>query len=127
MPRAVILKANVAIMNKLYLTETGTILKTSSLVQPLFSSINDMNIQKICMRQIADLSMLLLLLLLSLLSLLLLLLLSMFSFQMVKFQDIFKKFYLSKHSGRKLQWQPTLGHCVLKATFSSVSMFKFSL
>ena len=44
-------------------------------------------------------------------------------FQMVKFQDIFKKFYLSKHSGRKLQWQPTLGHCVLKATFSSVSVF----
>ncbi|KAJ8930871.1 hypothetical protein NQ314_016291 [Rhamnusium bicolor] len=39
--------------------------------------------------------------------------------QMVKFQDIFKDFYLSKHSGRKLQWQPTLGYCVLKATFKS--------
>ncbi len=39
--------------------------------------------------------------------------------EMVKFQDIFKTFYLSKHSGRKLQWQPTLGHCVLKAWFSS--------
>lgn len=37
--------------------------------------------------------------------------------EMVKFQDIFKDFYLSKHSGRKLQWQPTLGHCVLKAQF----------
>ncbi|KAJ8923549.1 hypothetical protein NQ315_010127 [Exocentrus adspersus] len=39
--------------------------------------------------------------------------------QMVRFQDIFKDFYLSKHSGRKLQWQPTLGYCVLKATFRS--------
>jgi hypothetical protein len=40
---------------------------------------------------------------------------------MVKYQDIFKTFYLSKHSGRKLQWQPTLGHCVLKANFPAVS------
>jgi cullin-4 len=39
---------------------------------------------------------------------------------MVKLQEIFKKFYLGKHSGRKLQWQPTLGHCVLKADFSGV-------
>ncbi|XP_041357588.1 cullin-4A-like isoform X2 [Gigantopelta aegis] len=39
--------------------------------------------------------------------------------EMILFQEIFKKFYLGKHSGRKLQWQPTLGHCVLKATFSS--------
>ncbi|KAL3847408.1 hypothetical protein ACJMK2_018321 [Sinanodonta woodiana] len=38
--------------------------------------------------------------------------------EMVKLQDIFQKFYLFKHSGRKLQWQPTLGHCVLKAVFS---------
>ncbi|XP_066158847.1 cullin-4B [Euwallacea fornicatus] len=38
---------------------------------------------------------------------------------MVRLQDIFKDFYLSKHSGRKLQWQPTLGHCVLKASFKS--------
>lgn len=37
--------------------------------------------------------------------------------QMVRLQDVFKEFYLSKHSGRKLQWQPTLGHCVLKASF----------
>ncbi|XP_069105312.1 cullin-4A-like [Argopecten irradians] len=37
--------------------------------------------------------------------------------EMIKFQEIFKKFYLGKHSGRKLQWQPTLGHCVLKASF----------
>nr|XP_013801762.1 PREDICTED: cullin-4B isoform X2 [Apteryx mantelli mantelli] len=37
--------------------------------------------------------------------------------QMVKLQEIFKTFYLGKHSGRKLQWQSTLGHCVLKAEF----------
>ncbi|CAI9736139.1 cullin-4A-like isoform X1 [Octopus vulgaris] len=39
--------------------------------------------------------------------------------EMVQYQEIFKKFYLGKHSGRKLQWQPTLGHCVLKAEFSN--------
>lgn len=37
--------------------------------------------------------------------------------ELVRFQNIFTKFYLAKHSGRKLQWQPTLGHCVLKARF----------
>lgn len=37
--------------------------------------------------------------------------------EMVNFQEIFKKFYLGKHSGRKLQWQPTLGFCVLRAAF----------
>ena len=42
--------------------------------------------------------------------------------QMVNYQEIFKKFYLVKHSGRKLQWQPTLGHCVLKADFLAVSL-----
>ena len=36
---------------------------------------------------------------------------------MVQYQETFKNFYLSKHSGRKLQWQNTLGHCVLKADF----------
>lgn len=40
---------------------------------------------------------------------------------MVRLQDVFKDFYLSKHSGRKLQWQPTLGHCVLKASFKAGS------
>lgn len=39
---------------------------------------------------------------------------------MVKLQEIFKTFYLGKHSGRKLQWQSTLGHCVLKAEFKEV-------
>ncbi|KAF4527830.1 hypothetical protein B566_EDAN016314 [Ephemera danica] len=37
--------------------------------------------------------------------------------EMVQYQEIFNRFYLGKHSGRKLQWQPTLGHCVLKADF----------
>ncbi|XP_076838560.1 cullin-4A [Brachyhypopomus gauderio] len=37
--------------------------------------------------------------------------------EMVKLQEVFKMFYLGKHSGRKLQWQPTLGHAVLKAEF----------
>ncbi|RWS29109.1 cullin-4A-like protein [Leptotrombidium deliense] len=39
--------------------------------------------------------------------------------EMVEYQDVFKKFYLGKHSGRKLQWQPNLGHCLLKANFTS--------
>lgn len=39
--------------------------------------------------------------------------------QLVELQTIFNKFYLAKHSGRKLQWQPTLGHCVLKACFDA--------
>ena len=37
--------------------------------------------------------------------------------EMVQYQELFKRFYLAKHSGRKLQWQPTLGHCVLRAAF----------
>lgn len=41
--------------------------------------------------------------------------------QLVKPQQVFNKFYLAKHSGRKLQWQPTLGNCVLKARFDGVS------
>ncbi|GBG65908.1 hypothetical protein CBR_g54200 [Chara braunii] len=46
------------------------------------------------------------------------------------YQDIFKEFYLSKHSGRRLMWQNSLGHCVLKADFPkgkkelSVSLFQ---
>lgn len=43
----------------------------------------------------------------------------MFS-KMVKLQEVFKLFYLGKHSGRKLQWQPTLGHAVLKSEFKEV-------
>jgi cullin-4 len=39
---------------------------------------------------------------------------------MVRLQEVFKTFYLGKHSGRKLQWQTTLGHAVLKAEFKEV-------
>lgn len=39
--------------------------------------------------------------------------------QMVQYLEAFKLFYLSKHSGRKLQWQPSLGSCVLKACFTN--------
>jgi cullin-4 len=38
---------------------------------------------------------------------------------LVKYQDIFAKFYHAKYSGRKLQWQPNLGHAVLKASFNT--------
>ncbi|CAK1540298.1 unnamed protein product [Leptosia nina] len=37
--------------------------------------------------------------------------------ELTRHQEHFAKFYLAKHSGRKLQWQPTLGHCVLRAHF----------
>ena len=37
--------------------------------------------------------------------------------QMVQYQESFKRFYIGKHGGRKLQWQNTLGHCVVKADF----------
>jgi cullin-4 len=37
---------------------------------------------------------------------------------MAKYQEVFKKFYHGKYSGRKLQWQPSLGHAVLKAQFN---------
>lgn len=42
--------------------------------------------------------------------------------ELLQYQSIFNKFYLAKHSGRKLQWQPTLGHCVLKAQFDAVRL-----
>ncbi|CAI9179030.1 unnamed protein product [Rangifer tarandus platyrhynchus] len=41
--------------------------------------------------------------------------------EMIKLQEVFKTFYLGKHSGRKLQWQTTLGHAVLKAEFKEAS------
>jgi len=47
-----------------------------------------------------------------------------------KYQDIFREFYLSKHSGRRLNWQNSLAHCVLKTHFDkgvkelSVSLFQ---
>nr|CAH7737118.1 unnamed protein product [Callosobruchus chinensis] len=33
------------------------------------------------------------------------------------YQAMFQKFYSSSHNGRKLVWQPDLGHCIVKATF----------
>ncbi|KAL9253206.1 Cullin-4-like protein [Drosera capensis] len=50
--------------------------------------------------------------------------------ELTTYQDIFKEFYLSKYSGRRLMWQNSLGHCVLKAEFSkgrkelAVSLFQ---
>lgn len=38
--------------------------------------------------------------------------------ELTRQQEHFTKFYLAKHSGRKLHWQPTLGHCVLRANFA---------
>jgi len=37
--------------------------------------------------------------------------------EMSKHQEIFKKFYLAKHSGRKLLWPTNLGYCIVKARF----------
>lgn len=37
---------------------------------------------------------------------------------MLKHQNAFEKFYTLKHNGRKLQWQPNLGHCNLIASFT---------
>jgi len=36
---------------------------------------------------------------------------------MVEYQDVFKRFYLSKYSGRRLTWQNSLGQCTIKASF----------
>jgi cullin-4 len=46
------------------------------------------------------------------------------------YQQVFKEFYLSKHSGRRLVWHNSLGTCILKARFDkgtkelSVSLFQ---
>ncbi|CAF1490090.1 unnamed protein product [Didymodactylos carnosus] len=34
--------------------------------------------------------------------------------EMCRFQETFTRFYLSKHNGRKLQWQYSLDHCLIK-------------
>lgn len=39
--------------------------------------------------------------------------------EMLEYRDLFKKFYLSKHNGRNLQWQPNLSFVLLKAQFPS--------
>ena len=45
---------------------------------------------------------------------------SSFHPQLGQYLDVFKDFYLRKHSGRKIQWQSSLGHCVLRAGFRHV-------
>lgn len=37
--------------------------------------------------------------------------------EMLHYRELFKKFYLSKHNGRNLQWQPNLSSILLKAQF----------
>ncbi|KAF5292602.1 hypothetical protein FQA39_LY13935 [Lamprigera yunnana] len=39
--------------------------------------------------------------------------------EMAFYQNIFLKFYTTSHSGRKLIWQPNLGHCIVKAYFAN--------
>ena len=39
--------------------------------------------------------------------------------QMAQYLEVFKAFYVSKHSGRRLMWQHSLGTCVLRANFPS--------
>lgn len=39
--------------------------------------------------------------------------------ELVKYQQLFQKFYSAKHSGRKLIWQPYLGQCIVKVTFEN--------
>ncbi|KAF9163323.1 Cullin-4B [Actinomortierella ambigua] len=34
-------------------------------------------------------------------------------------QEVFKEFYLLKHNGKRLMWQNSLGHCVIRARFPS--------
>ena len=37
--------------------------------------------------------------------------------QLTQYQDVFRDFYLEKHSGRRLLWQNSLGQCTLQAQF----------
>lgn len=39
--------------------------------------------------------------------------------EMLQLQDSFSKFYHLKYSGRKLQWQHSLAHCIIKAHFDA--------
>ncbi|KAF9404479.1 Cullin-4, partial [Podila epigama] len=34
-----------------------------------------------------------------------------------QYQEVFREFYLSKHKGKRLMWQNSLGHSVVRATF----------
>jgi cullin-4 len=50
--------------------------------------------------------------------------------ELTQYQAVFKDFYLSKHSGRRLVWHNSLGHCTVRAHFPkgvkelSVSLFQ---
>lgn len=50
--------------------------------------------------------------------------------EFLEYQEVFNKFYLSKHNGKTLKWQNALSYCVLKANFIqgkkelSVSLFQ---
>lgn len=37
---------------------------------------------------------------------------------MSQLQEKFSEFYKKKYSGRNLQWQPSLGHCLVKGHIS---------
>ncbi|KAJ8947722.1 hypothetical protein NQ318_017983 [Aromia moschata] len=39
--------------------------------------------------------------------------------ELINYQITFQKFYVANHSGRKLVWQPNLGHCIVKAVFEN--------
>jgi cullin-4 len=41
--------------------------------------------------------------------------------ELSEYQEIFKSYYLSKHSGRRLVWQNSLGQCVVKCKFKKAS------
>lgn len=45
--------------------------------------------------------------------------------QMLNALEVFKAFYVSKHSGRRLMWQHSLGSCVLRANFPHVRRHSF--
>lgn len=53
--------------------------------------------------------------------------------ELTQYQTVFKDFYLSKHSGRRLVWHNSLGTCTVRAHFSkgvkelSVSLFQVLL
>jgi hypothetical protein len=45
-----------------------------------------------------------------------------FVVQLMDYQEIIRKFYCSKYSGRRLHWQHSLGHCTLRAWFPKVNI-----
>ena len=40
--------------------------------------------------------------------------------EIAAYTDVFTQFYLSKHGGRRLAWQHSLGQCVLRGRFAAV-------